>query len=223
MNDTQSPSPVAGNAGAIPPSAPPSRKKSILRRLYDWTLTWADTPYGLPALVVISFAESSFFPIPPDALLIPLCFSKPKSWFKYAVFCSVASVAGGVLGWYIGHAFWDLTQDFFFNHIPGFTPAVFDLVRQKYDENAFLAVLTAAFTPIPYKVFTIASGVFDVSLAVVISASVLGRSARFFVLAGLIRGFGPRIRPHLERNFELAALAVLILGILGFLTLKFMH
>jgi len=223
MINTQPPSPaVGGSAATLPPTPEPVRKKSIIRRLYDWTMTWAETPYGLPALTILSFAESSFFPIPPDALLVPLCFSKPKSWFKFAAFCSAASVAGGVLGWYIGHALWSLTREFFFTHIPGFTPAVFDLVQRKYDENAFLAVLTAAFTPIPYKVFTIASGVFEVSLAVMISASVIGRSVRFFILAGLIRGFGPRIRPHLERNFELAAYAVLILGVLGFLALKFL-
>lgn len=197
--------------------------RNPLRRLYVWTLRWADTPYGVPALCLLSFAESSFFPIPPDTLLAPLCFARPERWWRYALYCSVASVAGGVLGWWIGVAVWDLTRGFFFGHVPGFTPEVFEVVRQKYNENAFLAILVAAFTPIPYKVFTIASGVFHAGLDTLLLASVLGRSARFFLLGALVRVCGPRIRPHLERNLELVVVALCILAVLGFLAIRWLR
>lgn len=208
---------------SLPPAElplPPSRNP--VRRLYEWTLRWASTPYGVPALCVLSFAESSFFPVPPDALLAPLCFARPQRWWRYALYCSISSVLGGILGWWIGAALWDLTQGFFFRHVPGFTPEIFELVRQRYNDNAFLAILLAAFTPIPYKVFTIASGVFDVGLGLLVLASVLGRSARFFLLAGLIRVCGPRLRPHLERNLELAVVALCVLALLGFLAIKWL-
>jgi len=202
--------------------SPASRPKKphLLRRLYDWTLTWADTPYGTPALAILAFAESSFFPIPPDVLLTALAFSQPKRWWRYALLCSVASVAGGIVGWWIGLSFWHLTADFFFRAVPGFTPEIFALVQQKYNDNAFVAILTAAFTPIPYKVFTIASGVFGVPITTLIWASVLGRSARFFALAGVIRLYGPKVRPFLERNFEWACTALFLLAVVGFLAIK---
>ncbi|OGV68758.1 MAG: cytochrome B [Lentisphaerae bacterium RIFOXYB12_FULL_65_16] len=201
---------------------PPQKKPHLVRRLYNWTLSWADTPYGAPALAVLSFIESSFFPIPPDVLLIALCFSKPARWFRYALLCSVASVLGGVLGWYIGIAFWDFSSSFFFHYVPGFTPKVFDLVQQKYQANAFLAILTAAFTPIPYKVFTIASGVFDVPLQTLVLASAVGRSGRFFLVAILIRACGTPIRGFLERYFEWACIALFVLALLGFMAIKWL-
>jgi membrane protein YqaA with SNARE-associated domain len=193
--------------------------RNPLRKLYFWTLHWAATPHALPALVLISFAESSFFPIPPDVLLMALCFSHPGRWMSYAAWCTIASVAGGVLGWYLGWGFWQMTQDWFFR-LPGITPELFTLVEGKYNENAFLALLTAAFTPIPFKVFTVASGVFAVSLWTLVAASILGRGARFFLVAGLIRKFGPVAKPFLEKHFELCTLAFLALGILGFLAVK---
>lgn len=203
-------------------SEKPPRPNSI-RRLYDWTLSWADRPGGKRAMVGLSFIESSFFPIPPDPLLMALCFGKPKDWWKYALWCSIASVAGGVFGWWIGMTFWQATETFFFKMVPGFTPELFAMVQEKYNENAFLAILTAAFTPIPYKVFTIASGVFKVGLTTLISASIIGRSARFFMVAGTIRLFGPAIKPHLEKYLEVAAITMFLLGLAGFLALKWLH
>ncbi len=197
--------------------------KNPLRKLYYWTLHWADTPYALPALVLISFLESSFFPVPPDVLLMAMCFANPRRWMIFAAWCTVGSVAGGVLGWYIGFGFWGVTQNFFFDVIPGFTPEVFAKVETFYQGNAFLAILTAAFTPIPYKVFTIAAGVFQVAIPVLIAASIVGRGARFFLVAGLIRGFGPAVKPFLEKHFEVASILLLLLGVGGFLALKMLH
>lgn len=196
--------------------------KNPLRKLYFWTLHWADTKYALPALFLISFVESSFFPIPPDILLMAMCFANPKKWFPYAVVCTVASILGGILGWYIGFGLWEITKDFFFSVIPGFTPEVFHKVEVLYKDNAFLAILTAAFTPIPYKVFTIASGVFGVSLGVLILASAIGRGGRFFLVSILIRVFGPAVKPFLEKNFELMTILLLLLAAGGFVAIKFL-
>jgi membrane protein YqaA with SNARE-associated domain len=198
-------------------------KVGLIRRLYNWTLSWAERPGGTRALVGLSFVESSFFPIPPDPLLMALCFAKPKDWWKFALWCTVASVAGGVFGWWIGMTFWHATEAFFFRVVPGFSPEIFEVVQQKYNENAFLAVLTAAFTPIPYKVFTIASGVFEVALTTLVAASVIGRGARFFLVAGVIRLFGPTIKPHLERYLEIAAIVLFLVGLVGFLAIKWLH
>lgn len=197
--------------------------KNPLRKLYYWTLHWADTPYALPALVVLSFAESSFFPIPPDILLMAMCFARPQKWVLYSAWCTVASVAGGVLGWFLGWGFWEMTRDFFFKVIPGFTPEVFEKVQHLYQDNAFLAILTAAFTPIPYKVFTVAAGVFMVSVPTLIFASILGRGGRFFLVGGVIRIFGPKARPFLEKNFEWATVLLLILFVGGFAAIKYLR
>ncbi|RIK84841.1 MAG: cytochrome B [Planctomycetota bacterium] len=220
-------SPAGGPAPAgLLPSGPlpnaPAPRRNVFRRMYDWVLSWADTPYGTPALAAISFAESSFFPIPPDVLQIALSVSKPQRSFFYAAVSAAASVAGGVLGWVIGAALWHAVGDFFFAHIPGFTPENFELVREKYRENAFIAIFAAAFTPIPFKVFTIAAGVFDVSLGVLLIASALGRSARFFLVAATIRIFGPTVRELLERYFELATVVLGVLLIAGFLAIKWL-
>ncbi|MCC7014012.1 MAG: DedA family protein [Planctomycetes bacterium] len=203
-------------------AAATAKKPNIVKRLYNWVLSWAETPYGTPALFVISFAESSFFPIPPDVLQIALSVAKPKRAFFYASVSLVASVLGGVLGWYIGHALWGSVSNFFFEHVPGFTRETFALVESKYNEHAFLAIFGAAFTPIPYKVFTIASGVFEVALPTLIMASVLGRGARFFLVGGAIFFFGPTVKAWLEKYFELATLILLALGILGFVAVKYL-
>lgn len=194
--------------------------KSPLRKLYFWTLHWADTKHALPALFLISFTESSLFPIPPDILLMAMCFASPRKWFSYALVCTAASVLGGVLGWYIGFGFWGVTKDFFFNVIPGFTPEKFHKVELLYQNNAFLAVFAAAFTPIPYKVFTIAAGVCHVAVPTLVLASILGRGARFYLVAALIRLFGPAVKPFLEKHFEIATFILLIAAAAGFAAIK---
>lgn len=202
------------------PAAAPKRP-NLLRRLYAWVLGWAETPYGTPALFVISFAESSFFPIPPDVLQIALSVSKPRRALFYAAVSCIASVLGGILGWYIGHALWGAIGDWFFAHVPGFTRETFALVESKYQENAFFAIFTAAFTPIPYKVFTIAAGVFEIALPTLLVASAFGRGGRFFLVGGLIFFFGPKVKELLEKYFELATIVLVLLGTLGFLAVKY--
>ena len=194
----------------------------LFRRLYLWVMHWADTPYGTPALFGISFAESSFFPIPPDVLQIALSISKPRRSFYYAAVNSVASVLGSSLGWFIGYALWSTMGDFFITYIPGLTQENIKSAGELYGDNAFLAILCAAFTPIPYKVFTISAGVFSqyVPLPMLIGASLLGRSARFFAVATLIYFFGPRVKDLLDKYFELATLAFAALLIGGFVLIK---
>jgi membrane protein YqaA with SNARE-associated domain len=196
----------------------------LFRRLYDWVLHWADTPYGTPALAVLAFSESSFFPIPVDPLLMALSLSKPRRALFYAAVCSACSVIGGLFGYLIGYAAWNVVGDFFFNYLRpiGFTPENFATVQSKYDANAFIAVFAAGFTPIPYKVFTVAAGVFSISFGPFVLASVLSRSARFFTVAGLIYIFGPTIKRFIDRYFNLLTILFFILLVGGFLVVKYM-
>ena len=193
-----------------------------LRRLYHWTIHWASTPQAVPALVAIAFIESSFFPIPPDVLLLALCFAHPKRWAHFAFWCTVGSVAGGVFGWWIGHALWGAVAPWFFAHVPGFTLETFQKVEGFYQQNAFLFILTAAFTPIPYKVFTVASGVFAVPISTLVAASILGRAGRFFMVAAVIRLGGAKLKPHIEKYLEVAVTLLFLLGVGGFMAIKWL-
>lgn len=202
------------------------RRPNMLRRLYAWVLGWADTPYGTPALAAISFAESSLFPIPPDVLQIALSISKPRRAFYYAAVSAAASVLGGMLGWLIGYLLWSAVEDFFYEYVPGCTPENFAYVGERYRENAFLAILAAAFTPIPFKVFTIAAGVFHayVSFWTLVAASSVGRSGRFMFVAAMIFFFGERARQVLERHFEWMTLLLFVLLVGGFFAIRlFVH
>lgn len=201
------------------PATAPSPRRHLIRRLYDWTVGWADRPGGTRALLVIAFAESSFFPIPPDVLLIALCVGAPHASFRFALVCSVGSVLGGGFGWLLGAGAWHLLRDAFIPYV--FAQSTFDHVQQLYQGNAFIAILTAAFTPIPYKVFTVAAGVFGVSLPTLLVASVIGRSARFFMVASVFFFFGRQMRVLIERYFDLLTWAFLALGIAGFLTIRY--
>lgn len=195
--------------------------KNPLRKLYFWTIHWADTKYAIPALAFLSFIESSFFPIPPDVLLMAICFSAPKKWFTAAFWCTIASVAGAVLGWYIGWGLWEVIGQPIVKFYHG--EAVMLHVKQLYDTYGFWGVLVAAITPIPFKVFTIASGVFQFNLPLMIFASIIGRGFRFFLVAGLIRLLGVRVRTFIETRLELMLILGTILGIGGFVALKFLR
>lgn len=200
----------------------PTGRRGPVRRLYDWVLHWAATPYATPALFVLAVAESSFFPIPPDVLLIPLCVGRPRQSFRYATWCSVGSVLGGILGYWLGAAFWEAgLRDFCFHYVPGFTPELFTNVQAKFEAWNFWIVFAAGFTPIPYKVFTIAAGVFGVSFPMFVLASAVGRSARFFLVAALIRRYGVTIRDFIERRFGLVTIGGTALLIGGFAVVKY--
>ena len=197
----------------------PQGKRALHYRLYDWVLRWSGHPRAQSALLGLAFAEASFFPIPPDVLLISMCLSRPRRALRYAVLCTAGSVIGGLAGYGIGKLLWNLVESFFFRFLAvfSFTPENFARVQQLYQKNAFLAVFTSGFTPIPYKVFTIAAGVFEISLVVFILASLLGRASRFFLVALLLRWMGPRVLPYIERYLGWLTLAFVALLILGFL------
>lgn len=197
-----------------------TQKRGTVRGLYDWVLHWAETPYGIAALAVLAFSESSFFPIPPDPLLIALGLGLPRRVFIYALVCSASSVAGGIFGYVLGWGLWGSIGQFFFTYVPGVTPEVFDIVQAKYQQYSFWAVFSAGFTPIPYKVFTLTAGIFGINLGVFLLASVLGRSARFFLIGLLIWKFGAPVKAFIERYFNLLSVVFVVLLILGFLVIK---
>lgn len=192
----------------------------MLKKLYDWVIHWAETKYGVPVMAFIAFIESSFFPVPPDPLLMALGLGKPKKAILYAIICSIASIAGGIVGYLIGWTIWESVSGFFFTYL--FSPDTFNYVGEKYKENAFLAILGAAFTPIPYKVFTITAGVFKINLATFILASSIGRSARFLIEGSLIYFFGEKIRDFIEKYLNLLSIIFFILLLVGIYITKFL-
>jgi membrane protein YqaA with SNARE-associated domain len=218
------PSTVPADLPAAVPAPPvdPGRRRGLLRRLYDWVLSWADSPHGTTALAVISFAESSFFPIPPDVLQIALSVGQPRRSFRFAAVSAVASVLGAIVGWLIGWGVWQSVSGFFYEAVPGFTPEKFQYVESLYQQNAGLYLLLSAFTPIPFKIFTIAAGVCSVPLPTLVLASALGRSGRFFLVATIMRLFGKPARELLDKYLELATVLLGALILAGFLAIRFL-
>jgi membrane protein YqaA with SNARE-associated domain len=196
--------------------------RNPLRKIYYWTLHWADTPFAIPALFIISFAEASFFPVPPDVLLLPMTFSKPKKWAVYSFWCLLGSVLGAVAGWYIGLYLWHAVSGFFFAHIPGFTHAGFDKMAALYQKYGFWVIMLKGLTPIPFKLITISAGACQVPLHILVVAAVISRGARFFGLALLVRLFGEKVRPFVEKYLDWVLLAFFILLIGGLFALKFL-
>lgn len=194
----------------------------FLRKLYDWVLHWAETPYGPLALFLLAFAESSFFPIPPDALLIALCLGSIRRSWRFALTSSAASILGGMAGYLIGFGVWPAVDSFFFQYVPGFSEHIFLAVMKNFHEYGFWYVFSAGFTPIPYKVFTIASGVFKLNFFLFLLASTISRSLRFFLVAGLFKKFGPGIKEFIDKYFNWLALLFFILLFGGFLAIKFL-
>ena len=190
----------------------------MLRKLYAWVLRWAETPYGTWALFLLAFCESSFFPIPPDVLLIALGIALPRKALTYAWVCSAGSVLGGCFGYLIG---WHFMQTIG-NRIIGFYGLVdkFEAIEILYQTYDAWAIGIAGFTPIPYKVFTISAGAFHINFAVFLLASIVSRSARFFLVGGLIYLFGPKIQPFIDRYFNALAIAFTVLLIAGFILIK---
>jgi membrane protein YqaA with SNARE-associated domain len=202
-------------------------KYNPLRRLYNWVLAWAERPSAQYALFALAFAESSFFPVPPDVLLIPLVLGYRKRWFRLALTVTVASALGGIFGYVIGHFLWwggagqySGVAQFFFHHIPGFSEEVFRSMQLQYMKYGFWIVFTAGFTPIPYKIFTISSGAFGLNFVTFMAASVISRGARFFLVAFLIHYFGESIKTFIDKYFNWLALAFTVLLIGGFLLIK---
>ena len=188
----------------------------MIESLTVWMVEWATSPYGILALFAIAVAESSFFPVPPDGLLIALCLASPETAFLYALVCAVGSVLGGALGYLIG--------------LKGGRPLLkrwfksekVRLVEDYYHRWDVWAVGVAGFTPIPYKVFTISAGVFELNFPRFILTSIVSRSARFFLVALLFYFFGETLRDLFEKYFALLTVAFFVLLFLGFYFIRIM-
>ena len=196
------------------------RPAFLFRPLYQWVIHWSATPHAKTALLLIAFAESSFFPVPPDVLLIAMGVGAPHRAVGFAALCLIGSVAGGMAGYAIGMGMWNVVSGWFFAYIPGFTPKVFEQVSMVYQENAFWAVFAAGFSPIPYKVFTLAAGVAQINFPIFVVASILSRGLRFFLIGAALRMFGPSIKLLLDKYFDLFTLLFLALLIGGFVLVK---
>lgn len=192
----------------------------FLFALKTWVENFASKPYAWLALFLIAFTESSFFPVPPDVLLIAIGLLRPKLSLKYALLCSIGSVLGGMFGYLIGFQFYEILgrKIIEFYHLQ----EQYNSVKILYDRNAFIAITIAGFTPIPYKVFTIAAGAFQINFATLVLASALSRTARFFLVGGLIYLFGPRVKTFIDKYFDWLTIAFVILLILGFTLIKYL-
>tara|TARA_Y100000589_G_scaffold259920_1_gene249589 strand:- start:163 stop:744 length:582 start_codon:yes stop_codon:yes gene_type:complete len=190
----------------------------MLRRLYDWTLDLAGHRHALWALFFVAVIESSFFIVPPDVLLIPMVLAARNRAWLIAGVCTVGSVLGGVLGYGIGmFAFEAMGRPILEMY---HALARFEEMRGFYNEYGALIVFSAGFSPIPYKVFTIASGVADMNILTFTVASIVGRGARFFLVAFLLWKFGETINTFIERYIAQLTLAFVVLLVAGFIALK---
>ena len=195
----------------------------IVRRLYDWVLSWADTPYGVPALAVLAFAEACFFPVPPDVLLIALCLAIPARSYRFALIATIGSVSGGLLGYLIGWSGWELLSPYFFEYVPGFSAEGFAQVKALFDRYDFWTIFAAGFTPIPYKIFTIAAGAFQINFPVFVIASLVSRGMRFFIFAALFYYLGRPARDFIEKYFNLLTILFLVLLVGILVLIKYLH
>ena len=191
----------------------------MIRPLYDWTMRLAGHRHAMWAMGFISFIESSIFPVPPDALMMPMVLARRDKAWRIATICTLASVVGGLFGYMIGYFLWDAigqqVMDFY-----GYASKMEDFAAL-YNEWGFWIVAGAGFTPFPYKVITIASGLTQMDLAVFMLASVVSRGARFFLVAGLLWYFGPPIRVFIEKNLGLLATAFFALLLGGFVAVRY--
>lgn len=190
----------------------------MIRRLYNWTIHWAASPRALPALVVLSFAESSFFPIPPDFLLIPMVMALPAQGMRYAAWCTVASALGGGFGYFIGYSFWQWLGQPILN-LYGLQ-AGYDQAVALFAQYDVWIVAIAGFSPIPYKLFTITAGALHSDFVSFMITSLFARGARFFLVAGLLMWGGERLRALVEKHLEALTMALTVLVVVGFLVVK---
>lgn len=191
----------------------------MLRRLYDWTMSLASGPRATTALGAVSFVESSVFPIPPDVLLVPMVIARPKAAWRLALICTLTSVAGAVLGYFIGAFLWEQVAQPVFEFY-GYLDK-FDHFREVFNTWGWWFVCIAGITPFPFKVITIASGVTGLSFPVFVLASLVSRGIRFFVVATLLYFFGPPVREFIEKRLGLVFTVFMVVLVGGFYLIKF--
>ena len=202
---------------AAPPAAHTPKAKGPLGALYNWVIRLAGGKHAEQALFCIAFAESSFFPIPPDVMLAPMCFARPERSYRYALVCTIASVIGGAFGYALGYFLreWLLTFEMFQQQLAAF--------QGQFDQWGLWVILVKGATPIPYKLVTIASGLALFSFPIFIAASVVTRGFRFFLVAWLFKTFGPTLAPVIEKRIGLFMLIFVVILIGGFAAAAFMH
>ena len=191
----------------------------MIRRLYDWTLAWAAHPRALWVLAVVSFLESSIFPIPPDVLLLPMVLARPKRAWLIAGVCTAASVAGALLGYAIGAFAFDTVGRPVLEALG--KGDYFDEFAQRFNEWGAWVVLAAGVTPFPFKVITILSGATQLSLPVFVVASILARGLRFFVVAGLLWAIGEPARAFIEKRLTLVFTLGVVVLLGGFVAVRY--
>lgn len=191
----------------------------MVKRLYNWVLSWSGSRWGVLALFLMALFEASWFPLPPDILLIALCLGATQKSFRFATVCLAGSILGAALGYCIGHFLWvtpagDPTSiaNFFYDHV--FSVEGFNNVGRMYDKYNFWIVFTAGFTPLPFKLFTIAGGMFSINFPMFMIASAVSRGMRFFLIGWLIWKYGAPIKTFIDKYFNLLAslLAAVIIG-----------
>src|SRR5665213_1536092 len=192
----------------------------MLHRLYDRLIALAAGPHAIWALLAISFAESSFFPIPPDVLLIPMMLARPRAAWRLAALCMVASVVGGMVGYAIGYFLFDAIGRplLEFYHAMG----KYDALKAGFDRWGVWIIILKGMTPIPYKLVTIASGVAHFDLAAFIGASIISRSLRFFLVAAILYFFGDAARVFIERRLMLVTTVFAVCLVGGFVVLRYL-
>lgn len=192
----------------------------MLRKLYDWVLAYSAKPSAPWALAVVSFAESSVFPIPPDVLLVPMTLARPDKAWRYALICTIASVLGGLVGYAIGALLYESVGKFLIE-LYGYGNKV-DAFREAYAHYGHWVILLKGLTPIPFKLVTITSGFAEYNLGWFIVLSIITRGARFYILAALLHYFGPSAREFIEKRLGLVTLGLLAVVVLGLLAAAYL-
>ena len=201
-------------------SARTTGEDRLLRRLYDWMMTRAAGPHATRALAAVAFLESSVFPVPPDAMLVPMVLAQPQRAWRLALIATAASVLGGLAGYAIGHYLFETLGQWIID-LYGLGAGFADFQRT-WNEWGLWIILIKGLTPIPYKLVTIASGLASFSLPVFILASIVTRGLRFYLVAGLLRQFGAPVRAFIEERLTLVTTAFAVLVVLGFVVLRYL-
>lgn len=184
----------------------------MFKRLYHWTLSLAESPHATWALAIIAFAESSFFPIPPDVILVPMALAKPRRALVYAGICTVASVIGGIVGYGIGALLYDTVGHWLIG-LYGYAQRV-EALRDFYAQWGWAFILVKGMTPIPFKLVTIVSGLLGYNFLLFVLLAAITRGARFFLLAGVLTWFGEPIKAALERHFA-TFIGIILAAVVG--------
>ncbi len=192
--------------------------RNLMRSLYGWVVSWADKPSAERALGGLSFAESSFFPIPPDPLLVAMVVATPKKWFRLATITTLSSVLGGVFGYIIGWLAIGAVMPIIIN--VGYEDA-YNSAVEWFSEYGAIAIIVAGFTPIPYKIFTIAGGAAQMFFPVFLIGSIIGRGGRFYLVAYLMQHFGRRYKDQIEKYVDILGFAFIALVVVGFVVIKY--